>query len=571
MSANYSACTLRAVRINKRLVVFVSILLLPACLRAADDVAAVKKAVERSTLNQPGTPPFHLKATFAPRRPGDQSSNRSGEVELWWASPTQYRREVRSPEFHQIEVMNGGREWQKNEGDYFPEWLRELSVALVEPVPNLADVLKQVEEADVKRLLGTTHYSWMISSTNGEIQGTMGAGLSINDSTGLLQFGSGFGWSADLSDYKKFHDRMVARAIGSGSLVAEITVLEDLGAVPSNFFDADASGGDASPLRTLLVDEIALRKNLVSAPSPVWPALQDGPVEGALTTEIVVDRTGKVREVGSIVSNNPGVDDTARQVVGAMHFEPYMEDGVPVQVLSRITMSFKSARPSGSDAFDSARDYFERGRQLGFLAAANKSPYLLHATIQAKISGGVVGAGQYTDTWMSDTEWRREASIGTSRVIRARHGDKYYRQSNGPDAPLLQFAMKALEPIPAIDTFVESDWKIKRDSVDGVNAVRVLTGYVNSEGEFDPEHVRAFWFDDSGQLLKSYYLGTETRRSEFQDFSGVHIARRIDVVYNGRLGMLIQVTDIAAAESLPDGTFEIRGHEWTRAFTDETR
>jgi hypothetical protein len=554
-----------------RLVVFVSILLLPACLRAADDVAAVKKAVERSTLNQPGTPPFHLKATFAPRRPGDQSSNRSGEVELWWASPTQYRREVRSPEFHQIEVMNGGREWQKNEGDYFPEWLRELSVALVEPVPNLADVLKQVEEADVKRLFGATHYSWMISSTNGEIQGTMGAGLSINDSTGLLQDGSGFGWSADLSDYKKFHDRTVARTIGSGSLVAEITVLEDLGAVPSNFFDAGASGGDASPLRTLLVDEIALRKNLVSAPSPVWPALQDGPVEGALTTEIVVDRTGKVRGVGSIVSNNPGVDDTARQVVGAMHFEPYMEDGVPVQVLSRITMSFKSARPSGSDAFDSARDYFERGRQLGFLAAANKSPYLLHATIQAKISGGVVGAGQYTDTWMSDTEWRREASIGTSRVIRARHGDKYYRQSNGPDAPLLQFAMKALEPIPAIDTFVESDWKITRDSVDGVNAVRVLTGYVNSEGEFDPEHVRAFWFDDSGQLLKSYYLGTETRRSEFQDFSGVHIARRIDVVYNGRLGMLIQVTDIAAAESLPDGTFEISGHEWTRAFTDETR
>jgi hypothetical protein len=559
------------VRINMRLVVFVSILLLPACLRAVDDVAAVKKAVERSTLNQPGTPPFHLKATFAPKRPGDQSSNRSGEVELWWASPTQYRREVRSPEFHQIEVMNGGREWQKNEGDYFPEWLRELSVALVEPIPNLADVLKQVEEADVKKLFGTTHYSWMISSTNGEIQGTMGAGLSINDSTGLLQDGSGFGWSADLSDYKKFHDRTVARTIGSGSLVAEITVLEDLGAVPSNFFDAGASGGDASPLRTLLVDEIALRKNLVSAPSPVWPALQDGPVEGALTTEIVVDRAGKVREVGSIVSNNPGVDDTARQVVGAMHFEPYMEDGVPVQVLSRITMSFKSARPSGSDAFDSARDYFERGRQLGFLAAANKSPYLLHATIQAKISGGVVGAGQYTDTWMSDTEWRREASIGTSRVIRARHGDKYYRQSNGPDAPLLQFAMKALEPIPAIDTFVESDWKIMRDSVDGVNAVRVLTGYVNSEGEFDPEHVRAFWFDDSGQLLKSYYLGTETRRSEFQDFSGVHIARRIDVVYNGRLGMLIQVTDIAAAESLPDGTFEISGHEWTRAFTDETR
>jgi hypothetical protein len=561
------------VRINKRLVVFVSILLLPACLRAGDDVAAVKKAVERSTLNQPGTPPFHLKATFAPKRPGDQSSNRPGEIELWWASPTQYRREIRTPEFHQIDVMNGGREWQKNEGDYFPEWLRELSVALIEPVPNLTDVLKQVEEADVKKLFGATHYSWMISSTNGEIQGTMGAGLSISDSTGLLQSGSGFGWGAEFSDYKKFHGRMAARTVGSGSLplVAEITVLEDLGAVPPNFFDAGASGGDANPLQTLLVDEIALRKNLLPAPSPVWPALQDGPVEGALTTEIVVDRTGKVRDVGPIVSNNPGVNDTARQVIGAMQFKPYVEDGVPVQVLSRITMSFKSARPSGSDTFDSARNYFERGRQVGFLAAANKSPYLLHATIQARISGGAVGNGEYTDTWISDTEWRREASIGNSRVIRARHGDKYYRQSDGPDAGLLQIAMRALEPIPAIDTFIESDWKIKRDSANGVNAVRVLTGYVNPEGEFDPEHVRAFWFDDSGQLLKSYHLGNETHRLEFQDFSGVRIARRIEVLHNGRLGMLIQVTGVAATESLPDATFEIGGHQWTRAFTDETR
>jgi hypothetical protein len=561
------------VHINKPLVVLASILILPVFLHAADDVSEVQKAVERSTLNQPGTPPFHLKASFAPKTPDGGSSNRSGEVERWWASPTQYRREIRTPEFHQIDVISGGREWQKNEGDYFPESLRELSVALVEPVPNLPDVLKQVEEADVKKLFGTTHCSWMISSTNGEIQGTMGAGLSINDRTGLLQFGSGFGWSAELSDYKKFHGRMVARTIGSGSLplVAKITVLEDLDAVSPNFFDAGATGGDASPLRTLIVDEIALRKNLLPAPSPVWPALEDGPVEGALTTTIVVDRAGKVREVGTIVSNNPGVNDTARQAIGAMQFTPYIEDSVPVQVLSRITMSFQSARLEGADTFDSARNYFERGRQVGFLAAASKSPYLLHATMQARISGGAVGTGQYTDTWISDTEWRREASIGNSRVVRARHGDKYYRQSDGPDAALLQFAMRALEPIPAIDTFVESDWKIKRESVDGANAVRVLTGYVNPEGEFDPEHVRAFWFDDSGQLLKTYYLGNEIRRSKFQDFSGLPIARRIEVLHNGGLGMLIQVTDIASTEPLPAGTFEISGHVWTRAFTDEAR
>ena len=540
---------------------------------AADDAGTVKKAAERSTLNQPGTKPFHLKAILAPKRVSDEGSNRTGEVEIWWVSPTQYRREVRSPEFHQIAIVNGAQEWQKNEGDYFPEWLREISVALIEPVPRLNEVLKQVEDADVKKLFGTTQYSWTIPSSNGEIQGTIGAGLSITDRTGLLQYGSGFGWSGEYSDYRDFHGRTVARTVGGGSpeVVAKVMVLEDLGAAPTDLFDAGASGGDGTLLRTLLVNEVSLRRNLQPAAPPEWPALEDGPVEGALTTTITVDRSGKVREVGTIVSNNPGVNDTARQTIAAMQFQPYLQDGVPVQVVSRITMAFKSARPAGVEAFDTARSYFERGRRAGFPAAAGGSPYVLHATFQVRISGGLIGNGQYTDTWMSDTEWRREATVGNSRVIRARRADKYYRESDGPDAALLQIAMRSLEPIPAIDTFVESDWKIKRDTANGVNAIRVLTGYVNPEGEFDPEHVRAFWFDDSGKLLKTYYLGNETRRSEFQNFAGVMVAHLIQLLHNGGLAMSIQVTDISVGGNVPESTFELRGQEWTHQFTDEVR
>jgi hypothetical protein len=69
---------------------------------AKDDAGRVKKIVERSTLNQPVTKPFHLKAVIAPSRESDQGSNRTGEAELWRASPTKWRREVRSPEFHHL-------------------------------------------------------------------------------------------------------------------------------------------------------------------------------------------------------------------------------------------------------------------------------------------------------------------------------------------------------------------------------------------------------------------------------------------------------------------------------------
>jgi hypothetical protein len=48
----------------------------------------VKKAVERSTLDRPGTKPFHLKAVLSPRFDRDKASGLTGKVEIWWASPT---------------------------------------------------------------------------------------------------------------------------------------------------------------------------------------------------------------------------------------------------------------------------------------------------------------------------------------------------------------------------------------------------------------------------------------------------------------------------------------------------
>jgi hypothetical protein len=54
--------------------------------RAEDPSALVKQAVEKSTLDQQGTRPFHLKATCAPTNVRDNDSHRTGEIEVWWQS-----------------------------------------------------------------------------------------------------------------------------------------------------------------------------------------------------------------------------------------------------------------------------------------------------------------------------------------------------------------------------------------------------------------------------------------------------------------------------------------------------
>lgn len=310
-----------------------------------DDVAKrVKKAVEESTLDQRGTKPFHLKAQLTPSRERDKDSGRTGEVEIWWKSPSEWRREVQCPVFHQIEVVNDDRVSQKNEGDYFPEWLREAAVAVVSPVPNLPEVLKEMASGEVKSLMGMTYVSWMIHSSNGRVDSWIGAALALNDRSGLLTYGGGFGWGGAFTDYGNFHGRTVAQVVkvGSPEVTARITKLEVLNDEPGLF--AEISGADPHPIQTLLMDEAALRKNLLDMPAVEWPAVRDGPLEGAITTDVTVDRHGLVRETGTIVSTNNALSETAREAITKMRFQPFVVNGEPVQVVARVTLGYKTVR-----------------------------------------------------------------------------------------------------------------------------------------------------------------------------------------------------------------------------------
>jgi hypothetical protein len=552
----------------------------------AEDVSGkIKKAVERVTLDQPGTKPFHLKATLAPSFERDKDSGRTGSVEIWWMSPTRWRREVRSPEFHQIEVADGDHDWQKNEGDYFPEWLRQVAIELIRPVPALDEVLAHVKSAQMRDFskinpaLGQLNVDWVTDTGTVEVHNISRSSVAINPNSGLLLYGGGLGWGCELDwgkgsqDYESFHGRTIARRlkVGSPEVTATLVTLEDLRDVPAGFFDATSQAGDPQALRTILIDETSLRKNLLPAEASAWPPLQDGPLQGNVTTTVVVDRGGKVRETESMVSENSAINTAGRQRIFAMRFQPFLQDGIPVQVVSQITVPFKTIRPAGMETFDSARNYFDHGKKVSMLGSASPSSYILTADFMARGHDGNAGAGKYEDTWIDDSHWRREASFSKSRYLRTRNGDKRYELAEGPDVGLLRFVFKTVEPIPATDTFVESDWRIKRENVNGVDAIRVLAGYESPEGKLDPEQARGYWFDNSGLLLKTYLSGMETVWSHFEDFTSLKVARQIDVLRDGKLAARVSITGIAPAGTVTEGDFVLKGHEWQRAFTAEER
>lgn len=540
----------------------------------------IKKAVERSTLDQPGTKPFHLKASIAPTLERDKDSGRTGAIEIWWQSPTRWRREVYSPEFHQTEIVDGDRDWQKNDGEYFPEWLRQTAIELIKPVPPLDEVLEHAKSAEVHNFenrvnpaYSQVNVDWVTNTGTAEVHNISRSYVALRESTGLLFYTGGLGWGGEFKDYARFHDRIVARtvAVGEPQVTAKVTVLEDLAQVAPGFFDGTAPGSDPLPLRTVLIDETTLRKNLQPETPQPWPPLQDGPLQGNVTTEILVDRQGKVREFGPVVSENSAINEAGRQRILAMRFAPFVQNGVPIQVFSQITVPFKTVRPAGAETFDSARHYFERGRKLSFLSAGSDKPYVLRAEFRAKSTQGTIEIGQYEDSWLSNTQWKREAKFGQSRYVRSRSGDKRYELAEGADASLLRFVLQTMEPIPAVDTFVESDWRIKRDNVGGIRAVRVLAGYESPEGKLDPEQARGYWFDESGVLVQTHLHGIETRWSDFQEYNGFKVAREIDVLKDEKLAMPIRVVELAPADNTAASSVVLKGHEWKGAFTAEER
>ncbi len=164
-----------------------------------------------------------------------------------------------------------------------------------------------------------------------------------------MTYGGDLGWGALFKDNKNFHGRIVAMTVthGTPEVTARATTLEELRDTPPGLFDAAASGGDLPLLETVIVEEKLLRKSLLPMDPVVWPPLKDGPQKGVMTTSIAVDRAGRVREIGTIVTDNNAMSEAARKVIAAMQFAPYLEDGVPVQVVSRITIPFKAARPQG--------------------------------------------------------------------------------------------------------------------------------------------------------------------------------------------------------------------------------
>jgi hypothetical protein len=366
---------------------------------------AIANAVKVGSLNGDDTPPFHLRATVS--EPENSQSPYQGTIEEWWSSAATWRREVTDTEgVRQTIVVVDGKKSERDEGDYFPLWLRNFVTGLFDPVPD-ADTRWAANGLTIDQLVLPNGARSMACA---RIQSKIGTGDRATDafsnicfdSQRRLQFVGSPRYHMEFSAYQEFGSKQIARKLSDSPepgtrLVCDVAVLEDL--PPS------ANGRLFTPLPTndsrfdsLETDPARLEQLTAADGLIAWPTVHSGHTSGRLAMYISIDSQGHIREAWPLNSDNAGLDDPARDQVRKWTIPPQTDSaGDPIQVDGGLGFSFETsvANPIPVLSDEEARQLLissvEPRFPVGVAPRGTRYRVRIAVNEQGKVTGGAEG------------------------------------------------------------------------------------------------------------------------------------------------------------------------------------
>jgi outer membrane biosynthesis protein TonB len=306
---------------------------------------AAEKAIQQSQLTLPGSAAFHLKATIADVN-GTHPEYKA-ELEEYWVSPTKWRRIIHSNEFSQTLIVSGSNVSEEDSADYYPFWLHNLVTAIFDPLPMLEQLKRisaQVEMPDEDKSISCVNVS--SPGANRAVPVTSAFSFCFQDRRGLLQIVSTPGYKAHFENYKAFGSKQAPYRISEDlqpgvSIAATVTELSSLSAPDESLFAIAAPSSADHQIRNSQVSEPTARSIAIDTPEPKWPDVREGKTSGTASVYISVDRSGHVREVWPLSSDNPEITSALQEQLKHWQFKPYV-NGVPMQMEAVFAFAFTS-------------------------------------------------------------------------------------------------------------------------------------------------------------------------------------------------------------------------------------
>lgn len=95
-----------------------------------------------------------------------------------------------------------------------------------------------------------------------------------------------------------------------------------------------------------------------------------------------------------------------------------------------------SAGSLAEDEQSKAKALLERARDLSDIRSSSAPAFRLKATFTAITRELATLEGTYTETWVSDTQWRRETVVGASRRVEVGGATRHWLLNSGPPLPV---------------------------------------------------------------------------------------------------------------------------------------
>ncbi len=372
-----------------------------------------------------------------------------------------------------------------------------------------------------------------------------------------------------MTDYRKFHNKMIAYATKDNPINIRVNTLKDLDSADESLFAISQPTPPSKRIVTEDLTETEVRTFLVSKVEVQWPQVSKNPPEKSMTVNIVIGRDGRVKEARTYSPVENAIEDAALKAVEKWAFQPQNIDGVPAQISASLTFPFPAEYQKVDANQQQVRPLFDRMRTTCDLRLDGAPAFHMKAGFHSEDGSA---KGSYEETWVSPKKWRREVSLNDKKVIEVRTETAFYRSFPGKYAPRL-----ADDVIDAISFSLpgdngsdlhDSDWSITDTKLANLPVLRLSAGYINPQGK--PEaFARLYFVEDRTAFLRGrYHYSAITVFNDLRSFGEKTVARKLTIVGTSAGKIEIAIDTLESAANVDEGIFTLAGVK--SVYTSET-
>jgi len=327
----------------------------------AANASLLQDSLRESVLVE-GHQPFHLVLEIAPDdTPVPQGRHAPpfmhATVELFWAGRDRYKLVLKSSTFSQTRIVDGVTVEEHDEGDFYPRWLDNFVLMLLDPVPHqqLPKLMqRRLSEGgsiavnggaaiSLPRCLGTS------DRPGGITEETSSASMCFDVSNSLYQSTMTFTHYVEFKDFAKFSGQMIPRTwtddIPENILVTgRVTQLTKLSKVDMASIQVSAPTPPSDQIKTVFLSRADIQSHIDNIPEFEWPAENTEKLEGYMIVYVRTDRAGNIRESYWDSSDNYKLQGEGVQLALKSKLKPLLVDGAPVQIEGPLVLHFKTHR-----------------------------------------------------------------------------------------------------------------------------------------------------------------------------------------------------------------------------------